>query len=138
LRRAGRKTLSRGTRRFLFLQGCARAQGNAQAVARLAASILPIAAQDWRDQTAPALEPFADLRQGGPCYAPTVGVARVLAEAILAANDIFRAAPQSSFGRPAPSKLSLDHWSHWMRVPELGFKAAMAAKRMWLMMSHAS
>ncbi len=126
------------TRRFLFLQASARPDGNALAVARQAASFLPKAvAQDWHDLNSPALEPFEDLRHGGPGYGPPSGVAGALAQATVAASDIVLVAPLYWYGLPAPAKLYLDHWSHWMRVPALGFRAAMADKRMWLVMSHA-
>lgn len=130
-------------RRFLFLQASARPEGNALAMARRAASFLPAeVVQDWRDLTDPALEPFADLRHGqngdsGPGYAAPLGVAKALAQATLAASDLVMVAPLYWYGLPAPAKLYLDHWSHWMRVADLGFKAAMADKRMWLVMSHA-
>lgn len=36
------------------------------------------------------------------------------------------------------AKLYLDHWSHWMRLPDLNFKPLMWEKTMWLVMAHAS
>ena len=126
------------TRRVLFVQASARPDGNAQAMARFAAGGLsPETAQDWRDLTAPALEPFHDLRHGGTGYGPPVGVAKGPAMATLAASDIVMVAPLYWYRLPAPAKLYLDHWSHWMRLADLGFMAAMAGKRMWLVMSHA-
>lgn len=123
-------------RQFLFLQASARSGGNAASLARLAAEALTDAAQDWRDLTDPALPPFTDLRHGASYGAPGP-VAEDLARATLAASDLVFVAPLYWYGLPAPAKLYLDHWSHWMRVPGLDFTARMAGKRMWLVMSHA-
>lgn len=123
-------------RRFLFLQSSARAEGNTLALARLAARALPPAtAQNWRDLNAPALPAFHDLRHGGS-YGPLPAPLADLAQATLAASDIVFVAPLYWYGLPAPAKLYLDHWSHWLRAPDLGFKAAMAGKTMWLIMAH--
>lgn len=124
-------------RRYLFLKSSARSAGNTEAVARLAAAHLAPEAQDWRDLTDPALPPFQDLRHGA-VYGPPEGVALDLCQATLAATDIVMVAPLYWYGLPAPAKLYLDHWSHWMRLPDLNFKPLMAQKTMWLVMAHAS
>lgn len=124
-------------RRYLFLQSSARPGGNAEAVARLAAAHLTSEAQDWRDLTSPALQPFQDLRHGA-VYGPPEGVALDLVTATLAATDLVMVAPLYWYGLPAPAKLYLDHWSHWMRLPDLNFKPLMQQKTMWLVMAHAS
>ena len=36
------------------------------------------------------------------------------------------------YSLPSPLKLYLDHWSAWLRVPGLDFKARMAGKPLWL------
>lgn len=124
------------SRRFLFLQCSARPQGNSLALARKAAERLgPEVAQDWRDLRLAPLPAFDDLRHGG-LYGPLTGVAADLAEATLAASDIVLVAPLYWYGLPAPAKLYLDHWSHWMRRPELDFKARMRRKTLWLVMAH--
>ncbi|MFC2969027.1 NAD(P)H-dependent oxidoreductase [Acidimangrovimonas pyrenivorans] len=123
-------------RHFLFLLSSARPGGNSAALARTAAEGLSAEdSQDWRDLTNPLLPPFHDLRHAGG-YAPPEGVAADLARATMAATDIVLVAPLYWYGLPAPAKLYLDHWSHWMRVEELGFKPAMAAKTLWLVMAH--
>ncbi len=124
-------------RRYLFLQSSARPAGNTEAVARLAAAHLAPEAQDWRDLTTPALQTFKDLRHGA-VYGPPEGVALDLANATLAATDLVMVAPLYWYGLPSPAKLYLDHWSHWMRLPDLSFKALMRQKTMWLVMAHAS
>ena len=123
-------------RRFLFLLSSARSGGNSETLARTAAAALPAStAQDWRNLNDPALPAFHDLRHGAS-YGPPNTVAADLASATILATDLVMVAPLYWYGLPAPAKLYLDHWSHWMRRPELGFKAAMASKRMWLVMAH--
>lgn len=124
-------------RRYLFLKSSARPGGNTEALARLAATHLPPEAQDWRDLTDPVLPPFQDHRHGSS-YGPPEGVAGDLCQATLAATDIVMVAPLYWYGLPAPAKLYLDHWSHWMRLPDLNFKPLMRQKTMWLVMAHAS
>ena len=124
-------------RRYLFLKSSARPGGNTEAVARLAAAHLPPEAQDWRDLTDPALPVFHDLRHGAT-YGPPEGVALDLCQATLAATDIVMVAPLYWFSLPTAAKLYLDHWSHWMRLPDLNFKPLMRQKTMWLVMAHAS
>jgi multimeric flavodoxin WrbA len=41
------------------------------------------------------------------------------------------AAPVYWYGLPAAAKLYLDHWSGWLRVTGVDFKARMAGKTMW-------
>lgn len=108
-------------RRFLFLQSSARAAGNSAALARLAAEHLPAdTVQDWRDLSSPALPAFHDLRHGSSYEAPLQGPIADLAAATLAATDIVFVAPLY-WRSPAPAKLYLDHWSHWLRIEEMGF-----------------
>lgn len=123
-------------RRFLFLQSSARAAGNSAALARLAAEHLPAdTVQDWRDLSSPALPAFHDLRHGSS-YGPLKGPIADLAAATLAATDIVFVAPLYWYGLPAPAKLYLDHWSHWLRIKDLGFEDGMAGKTLWLVMAH--
>ena len=124
------------TQKFLFLQSGARGEGNSLALARHAASFLPdTTEQTWRDLTDPALPVFQDLRHGGS-YGPLEGAAVELAAQTLTATDIVFVAPLYWYGLPASAKLYLDHWSHWLRMPDLEFKARMAGKRLWLVMAH--
>lgn len=123
--------------RFLFLTSSARQGGNSEILARAAAAALPAGTEtEWRDLVAAGLPPFEDLRHGGGPYASPEGAAADLCAATLAASDIIFVAPLYWYGLPAPAKLCLDHWSHWMRVEGLGFKPAMARKTLWLVMAH--
>ena len=124
-------------RRFLFLLSSARSGGNTETMARTAAAALPPSvAQDWCDLTTATLPTFEDLRHGAN-YGPLSPIMANLADRTMQASDIVFVAPLYWYGLPAPAKLYLDHWSHWMRLPELGFKARMAGKRAWLIMAHA-
>lgn len=124
-------------RRFLFLLSSARRGGNSEMMARAAAATLqPDVVQDWCDLTQAALPPFEDLRHGAS-YGPLGPDMARLAERTLQATDIVFVAPLYWYGLPAPAKLYLDHWSHWMRLPEMTFKSQMSGKRVWLIMAHA-
>ncbi len=52
-------------------------------------------------------------------------------EATLDATDLVFAAPVYWYSVPASAKLYLDHWSGWMRIPGVDFRARMAGKSMW-------
>lgn len=123
-------------RRFLFLVSSAREGGNTEALARRAAAALPAEVpRVWRDLSRPSLPVFEDRRHAGAYDPPEGAAAKAMAEH-LAATDIVFVAPLYWYGLPAPAKLCLDHWSHWMRLPGSDFRAAMAAKTLWLVMVH--
>lgn len=106
------------SRRFLFLLSSARPDGNALALARVAASSLNPEAQVWLDLTDPPLPAFRDLR---PDHAhPCARLADVM-RAMRAATDIVFVAPVYWYALPAPAKLLLDHWSGWLDDPQTGF-----------------
>ena len=120
--------------RFLFLLSSARRNGNAETLARHAARHLPSnIKQEWLRHTDLPLPPFEDIRnsEGGDVYPAPKGHARTLLEATLTASDIVFVAPVYWYGVPTAAKLYLDHWSGWMRVPNLEFKPRMAGKTMW-------
>jgi multimeric flavodoxin WrbA len=54
-------------------------------------------------------------------------MARLL-DATLACTDLVLVTPTYWFSFPSNLKTYLDHWSAWMRVPGVEFKARMAAK----------
>jgi len=119
--------------RFLFLLGSTRRGGNTEQLARLAASSLPkdvevrfLALSDL------PLPPFFDLRhEKGLGHLPLSGNAARLAEETLWATDLVIAAPTYWYSLPAQVKLYLDHFSGFLRVQSLDFKARMKGKRMW-------
>lgn len=99
-----------------------------KALARAAASALPATdAQTWLRLDEYPLAPFADTRHSTG-YAAPAGNAKLLCDATLAATDLVMVAPVYWYGVPWTMKLYLDHWSAWMRVPELAFMATMAGR----------
>ena len=120
------------TQRFTFLLGSARAGGNTEILARRAAEALPAETEArWLRLAELPLEPFRDLRHGGVAYPAPTGHAATLLEATLWATDLVVAAPTYWYSLPAAAKLYLDHWSWWLRLPGVDFKARMAGKRLW-------
>jgi NAD(P)H-dependent FMN reductase len=116
----------------LFLVGSTRRDGNSERLARVAASSLPAhATQTWLRLDDHPLPPFVDVRHGAG-FGPLEGAARTLCDATLACTDLVFAVPTYWYSVPAATKLYLDHWSHWMRVPGLDFMARMAKKTMWV------
>lgn len=120
-------------RSFLFLLGSTRAGGNTEALARAAAEHLePGASQRWIPLAELGVPEFTDRRHDGDgAYPPAEGAARILQDATLEATDLVIASPLYWYSVSAPVKAYLDHWSGWMRVPGLDFRARLAGKRMW-------
>ena len=56
---------------------------------------------------------------------------RLLLESTLAATDLVIASPVYWYSVSALTKLYLDHWSAWMRLDGVDFRARMAGKTMW-------
>ena len=119
-------------RRILFLLGSARADGNAELLARRIAGHLT-AADEYRllRLSDHPLPPFVDRRHDSGTYPRPEGHEALLAQATLEATDLVIAAPLYWYSLPASMKLYLDYWSAWMRVPELAFRERMVGKRLW-------
>jgi putative NADPH-quinone reductase len=119
-------------RRFLFLVSSARREGNAEVLSRAAAEALPAGAQQrWLNLAEQPLDPFVDIRHSAGVYPAPEGAAATLAEATLWATDLVMVAPVYWYNLPASAKQYLDHWSGWMRVPGMDFRARMAGRRLW-------
>lgn len=125
-----------GERRFLFLNASARLPGvigNTEWLAKRAARALPTGVeQQWLRMADLPMSPFEDHRHGRGTYPMPEGHERKLLDATLAATDLVFVAPVYWYTVPAHLKLYLDHYSAWMRVPGLDFKARMAGRRLWL------
>lgn len=129
-------------RHLLFLVASTREPGlvgNSETLARAAAAGLPPGvATTWRHLHGLALPPFQDHRHDRGTYPmpgaddPATRDLRGLLDDTLAATDLVFVAPVYWYSLPAALKLYLDHWSAWLRVPGLDFKARMSAKRFWL------
>jgi len=120
---------------ILFLLASSRIGGNSELLAQEAAKQLPDSmSQRWLRLSEYPLGAFVDVRhEGERTYKMPVGNARILLDATLAAEHLVFAAPVYWYSMPATAKLYLDHWSHWMRVPGLDFRAQMQGKRMLLL-----
>lgn len=121
-------------RRFLFLNSSGRAEGNTAQLAKIAARVLPAeVVQDWQSLELAQLAPFYDLRhQGDGAYPVPEARQAELLSATLAASDIVLVTPLYWYNMSSAAKLYFEHWSAWMRVPEVEFLARMQAKRFWL------
>jgi NAD(P)H-dependent FMN reductase len=125
-----------GPRHFLFLVASARISGvvgNTEWLARQAATHLPAGATaTWLAVRDLQLPWFDDRRHDVGTYPPPEGDAKTLLDATLAATDLVIVTPTYWYGVPARLKLAIDHWSAWMRVPGLDFKARMAGRHFWV------
>jgi multimeric flavodoxin WrbA len=120
------------TRRFLFVLGSARTDGNTELLARRAAEQLsPDVNQQWIDLAEHPVPDFQDLRHDSDHVRPTEGNLALLLDATLAATDIVIASPLYWYSVSAHTKRYLDYWSGWLRTPGLDFKAAMAGRTLW-------
>ncbi|MFF5964108.1 flavodoxin family protein [Streptomyces collinus] len=120
------------TRRFLFVLGSARAEGNSELLARRAAEQLPPdVEQEWIDLTEHPVPDFEDLRHDSDHVRPTEGNVARLLDATLAATDIVIVSPLYWYSVSAQTKRYLDYWSGWLRTPGLDFKATMAGRTLW-------
>ncbi|MEV4391661.1 NAD(P)H-dependent oxidoreductase [Nonomuraea sp. NPDC049607] len=120
-------------RSFLFLLGSSRRDGNTETLARHAAATLaPDVRQRWLRLDDHPLPPFQDIRHTGDgVYPVPEGAEKLLAEATLDATDLVIVSPLYWYSVSATTKLYLDYWSAWMRVPGYDFKARMAGKTVW-------
>ncbi|MER6850235.1 NAD(P)H-dependent oxidoreductase [Streptomyces flaveolus] len=120
------------SRRFLFLLGSSRPDGNTELLARRAAEQLPAdVEQRWISLTEHPLPEFEDLRHDSDHTRPTEGDEALLLDATLAATDLVIASPLYWYSLSAPVKRYLDHWSGWLRTPGLDFKATLAGRTLW-------
>ncbi|MGF0170917.1 flavodoxin family protein [Streptomyces sp. Marseille-Q5077] len=120
------------TRRFLFVLGSSRPDGNTELLARRAAEQLPAGVeQQWIDLAAHPLPDFEDLRHDSDHVRPTQGNVALLLDATLAATDIVIASPLYWYSVSAHVKRYLDYWSGWLRTPGIDFKATMGGRTLW-------
>lgn len=121
-------------RSFLFLLGSARADGNAELLARYAAGFLPEdIEQSWISLREHPLPAFEDIRhEDGRKYEIATESESIILEATLAATDIVIVSPVYWYSVSASVKLYLDHWSGWMRVDGIDMRKRMEGKTMWI------
>lgn len=120
------------TRRFLFVLGSSRPDGNTERLARAAAEQLPAdVEQEWISLVEHPLPDFEDQRHDTDHVRPTEGSAALLLDATLAATDIVIASPLYWYTLSGQAKRYLDHWSGWLRVPGVDFGATLAGRTLW-------
>jgi multimeric flavodoxin WrbA len=120
-------------RNFLFILGSARYKGNTEHLARHAARSLPSSIkQTWIHLLDHQLPLFEDIRHHETRkYSVATESERALLDSTLAATDLVIASPVYWYSISAATKLYLDHWSGWMRLEGVDFKARMASKTLW-------
>ncbi|MEU3841702.1 NAD(P)H-dependent oxidoreductase [Streptomyces sp. NPDC028635] len=120
------------TRRFLFVLGSSRDDGNTELLARKAAEQLPEdVEQEWISLAEHPLPDFTDLRHDSDHVRPSGDNTALLLDATLAATDLVIASPLYWYSVSAHTKRYLDHWSGWLRTPGLDFKSRMAGRTLW-------
>lgn len=126
-------------RKVLFLLASAREGGNAEQLARRAAEALPPGtAADWLRLEEHLREPFKDLRHAPGGYPKPGPELLALAERTLAAEELVLVAPVYWYSLPSTAQHYLEHWSWWMRLPELRFRERMKGKVLSLVSAHSS
>ncbi|AGC42413.1 NAD(P)H dehydrogenase (quinone) [Myxococcus stipitatus DSM 14675] len=127
-------------RNVLFLLASSREGGNAEQLARKAAEALPPGTvTDWLRLEDSLVEPFRDLRHAPGGYTrPPPPELLALAERTLAADEVVIVAPVYWYNLPSTALAYLEHWSWWMRVPELRFAERMRGKVLSLVTAHSS
>ena len=118
--------------KITFLIASARENGNSEQLARIAAESLPEKfEQKWISLKDLPLPPFEDLRHGDAAYQTPTGNALEMHNITWQSDGIVFVTPLYWYSVPAPLKLYLDHWSHWMRIAALDFKNKMRGKDAW-------
>jgi len=132
--------LPAASRAFLFLLASSRPDGNTEQLARAAAAALPPeAGRRWISLRDLPLEPFRDVRHDDdPHYPLPQGSERILLDATLQATDLVVASPLYWYSVSAHAKLYLDHWSRWLRVPDVDFRARMHGRTLWAVTAYSS
>ncbi|MGQ5639720.1 MULTISPECIES: flavodoxin family protein [unclassified Streptomyces] len=121
------------SRRFLFVLGSARTEGNTELLARAAAEQLPAdVEQRWIRLAEHPLPDFVDLRHDSDhVRPPSDSTTGLLLDATLAATDIVIASPLYWYSVSGLTKRYLDYWSAWLRTPGVDFRATLAGRTLW-------
>jgi multimeric flavodoxin WrbA len=121
------------TRRFLFVLGSSRTDGNTELLARKAAEQLSgDVEQRWLSLAEHPLPDFVDLRRDSDhVRSPAGSSPALLLDATLAATDIVIASPLYWYSVSSLTKRYLDYWSGWLRTPGVDFKATLAGRTLW-------
>lgn len=131
--------MSPTARNVLFLLSSAREGGNAEQLARHAARALPEGSvTEWLRLEEHLRQPFRDLRHAPGGYPKPGPELLALAERTLAADEVVIVSPVYWYNLSSTAQHYLEHWSWWLRIPELRFRERMRGKVLSLVTSHAS
>ncbi|MEU5896001.1 MULTISPECIES: NAD(P)H-dependent oxidoreductase [Streptomyces] len=124
------------TRKFLFVLGSARPEGNSEILARKAAEQLPSdVEQRWLNLADLPLPDFEDRRHDDsrPRARPRpVGDNEAeLLDATLEATDIVIVSPLYWYSLSATVKRYLDYWDAWLETPEVAFQDTLKGRTLW-------
>ncbi|MFF4572145.1 flavodoxin family protein [Streptomyces sp. NPDC001410] len=121
------------SRRFLFVLGSARLDGNTELLAREAAAQLPgDVEQRWIRLAEHPLPDFVDMRHDSDhVRQPADPETGLLLDATLAATDIVIVSPLYWYSVSGLTKRYLDYWAGWLRTPGIDFRATMAGRTLW-------
>ncbi|MET8684189.1 NAD(P)H-dependent oxidoreductase [Streptomyces sp. NPDC004732] len=124
------------TRKFLFVLGSARPEGNTEILARKAAEQLPSdVEQRWLNLAELPLPDFEDRRHDGTRPRarprPTGDNEATLLDATLEATDIVIVSPLYWYSLSATVKRYLDYWDAWLETPEIAFKDTLKDRTLW-------
>jgi multimeric flavodoxin WrbA len=126
-------------RNLLFLLSSSREGGNAEQLARRAAEALPAGTGvDWLRLEEHLRQPFRDLRHAPGGYPKPGPEQLALAERTLAADEVVIVSPVYWYNLSSTAQHYLEHWSWWLRVPELRFRERMPGKVLSLITAHSS
>lgn len=124
------------TSNFLFLLGSARKDGNTDLLARRAASALPEdTRQRWVHLEDTVLPRFEDHRHTASEIPQPTGVEKELLDATLEATDVVLATPLYWYNVSGSTKVLLDYWAGWLKVPGLDFRDQMNGKTLWFVVA---
>ncbi|MEV6838809.1 NAD(P)H-dependent oxidoreductase [Streptomyces sp. NPDC051133] len=121
------------SRRFLFVLGSSRPDGNTELLARRAAEQLPgDVEQRWIRLAEHPLPDFTDQRHDSDHTRPSPDTTPgLLLDATLEATDLVIASPLYWYSVSGHTKRYLDHWSGWLRTPGLAFRETLAGRTLW-------
>ncbi|NMO16061.1 flavodoxin family protein [Pyxidicoccus fallax] len=127
------------SRNILFLLSSSREGGNAELLARRAADTLaPDIVADWRRLEEHLRQPFRDLRHAPGGYPKPGPELLALAERTLEADEVVIVSPIYWYNLSSTAQHYLEHWSWWLRMPELRFRERMRGKVLSLITAHSS
>jgi multimeric flavodoxin WrbA len=127
------------SRNVLFLLASSREGGNAEQLARRAAEALPPGtAVEWLRLEEHLRQPFRDSRHAPGGYAKPGPKLLALAERTMAADELVIVSPIYWYHLSSTAQHYFEHWSWWMRLPELRFRERMRGKVLSLVTAHSS